>query len=139
MTTDLLTCRATVVASGPDGVEVGVMSPCGGCKAGCGSASRTGARMTLSSRAAVSGAPAAGTPVELAVSRSGLTKDCALVFGIPIAGWLAATALVDAYWGEAVASAAGLGMLAWLLFAVRAFRPALRRWANIELIPLSRE
>ncbi len=141
MATALLTRRATVMASGPDGVEVGLASPCGGCRAGCGRAPRTGVRMTVSAGSAVTmeaGVPAVGTPVQLAVARRGLNKACVLVFGFPLAGWLVATALVDAYWGEAAASVAGLGVLAGTLIAVRACRATLRRWANIELIPLSR-
>ncbi len=137
MTTAQLTHRAMVVASGPERVEVALASPCGGCKAGCANGPKAGA--TLAFRTPVPEAPAAGTSVELAVSRSGLAKASALAFGVPLVGWLATTVLVDAYWGETAASLVGLGALGWLLVGVRAFRPALRRWANIELIPLSHE
>lgn len=134
MTSALLKHRATVVASNPEMTEVGVMSPCGSCSVGCPKIRV--AEPGLSVATPASGVPTAGSPVELAVSRSGLTKACALVFGLPILGWLAVTALVDAYWGETAAALVGLLTFAWMLASVRAFRSTLRRWVNIELIPL---
>lgn len=137
MTPVLLTHRGTVMASGPELTEVGLTSPCNECRAGCGVARLVDAKVSVPTPAA--GAPAAGSPIQLAVSRRGLTKACALVFGFPLVGCLAVTALVGAYWGEAAASLAGLAMLAWMLASARAFRPTLRRWVNIELIPVSHE
>ena len=147
MPSAVLTQRATVVASGPELTEVRLTSPCSGCHAGCGMARVSDARLSVPTPATgfpaagfpATGFPATGSPVRLVVSRRGLTKACALVFGFPLVGWLAVTAAVEVYWGEAAASLAGLAMLAWMLVGVRAFRPTLRRWVNIALIPVSHE
>jgi positive regulator of sigma E activity len=117
--TDRLERSLLCVASADGKLTLESRTPCGGCGAACPSRALP-LRLGLQLHPGMELDLAPGDPVRLEVSRRGLTRVAALVFGLPVAVWVGVSSLLVPLVGEA--PGAGFGFAAGVLCGLLAAR-----------------
>jgi hypothetical protein len=133
MTSLSLVREGTVVSHDGDTTELLVSTGCLDCQSRCLMGAQVESRIRFNGYG--HGQPTMGDRVRIAVSRSELTRLCAVLFGGPLAAWVCGATLGNHFWGESGGMLLAPLMLTAALFAIRANRQSLRHRINPELIP----
>ncbi len=114
--------------------ELALTTPCQACQNPCllGSTARRRIEFATPGGAQLR----VGERVHITVSRSELTRTCAVLFGVPLLAWVCGGVLGSYFWGESGAVLLALLLLTGALLGIRANRWSLRRWVKLELIAL---
>ena len=134
MTSASLVREGRILARDGAVTELALTTPCQTCQTRClvGSLGQQRLRIAIANGSQ----PRLGQRVHIAVSRSDLTRACAVLFGIPLLAWVGGAIAGTHFWGEGGGELLALIMLLGALFGICVSRSSLRRWGKIELIAL---
>jgi positive regulator of sigma E activity len=136
MNSTALVREGRVLAHDRDVAYLQITTPCQSCQSRCLLGSFGERRVQIARPAGLR--LGTGEPVRISISRTELTRVCAVLFGVPFFAWVAGALLGDYLWGEPGAPLLALVTLLCALSGLALKRGLLRHWVKLELIPAQR-